>query len=343
MTATTRGRASTLFLRSIPPRRLVGIAIIAAAAGLSIYFLAHWLPWAIEHGPWDFYIYRIASMRLFDGTMYEWADGYIYPYSPVFAWLFAPIGALGIWFWRLLHVVAVMTIPSWTIRLVVFASWPFINDTWEGNVNTFMAVAGYWALRGNRAGGWAYLTLAILIPKPIMLPGLVWLLWKEPTYRRGFVALVALHVIGALATGYAFEWLRALPGATHDMNDWYNFTPSVLIGWWWAPIGLAIGGWLTWKGRIGWASVLMVAYAAGTGHFLWLLLERSWPDWLRLPGSTRAAIDLPERPQGPDQVGSQRRDEMKGGVAPSGQRSESPGQRGEERDRAQLQAPVREE
>jgi hypothetical protein len=271
----------------MPWLRLFGLIIMAAVVALNFYFLAAWLPWALRHGAWDYPIYIEAADRLFDGTMYDWGDGYIYPYSPVFAYLMAPfaaLGGIGFAIWRLLHVAAVLTIPSWPVRIAILLSWPFLNDTWEGNVNTFLAVAGYWAIRHHRFGGWAFLAFAVVIPKPILLPGLAWLLWKEPVYRKGFAALVIGHGLLVLATGYAFDWPPALLGATHDMNAEYNFTPSVLIGWWWALVSLPLAAFLTWKGRIGWASVAINVYAAGVAFLLFLIMERRWPWWLTPPG-----------------------------------------------------------
>ena len=265
--------------------QVAGVVIVAVFIALNFYFLAAWLPWAIRHGAWDYPIYVEATRRLSDGTMYEWAGGYIYPYSPVFAWMMVPLAALGqvgFALWRAAHVAAVLTIPNWPVRIAILFSWPFLNDTWEGNVNTFMAVAGYWAMRRSRVGGWAFLAFAVVIPKPILIPGLVWLLWQEPSYRKGFAALVVAHGVAVLATGYAFDWLPALLGATHDMNSTYNLMPSAIIGWWWAIIALPAAAWLTWRGRVGWASVVIVPYAAGATHLLWLLMERSWPRWLDL-------------------------------------------------------------
>ena len=271
--------------------RLFGLVIISTAVVLNFYFLAAWLPWELKFGPWDYPIYTIASHRLFDGTMDHWGNGYIYPYSPVFAYLmvpFAALGGLGFALWRLLHVAAVLTIPSWPIRLAILLSWPFINDTWEGNVNTFMAVAGYWAMRKIRIGGWAFLAFAVVIPKPALVPGLVWLLWQEPTYRKGFAALVGIHIAAVLVTGYALDWLPALLGATHDMNSSYNFMPSAIIGWWWMAIAVPLTAWLVWRGHVGWASVTVNPYGAGLAALMWLTMERRWPRWLLPPGVIHA-------------------------------------------------------
>ena len=277
----------------LPWLRLFGLVVMAAVVALNFYFLAAWLPWAIRHGPWDYPIYVIAAERVWDGTLYQWGSGYIYPYSPVFAVLmvpFAALGDVGFALWRLAHVGAVLTIPSWPIRIAILLSWPFLNDTWEGNVNTFMAVAAYWAIRGNRIGGWSLLGMAVMIPKLTILPGVLWLLFRDRGYFWPFAALALAHGLAVLLSGYAPEWIGALLGSTHDMNGEYNFMPSVIIGWWWAPIGLALAAWLWWRGHVGWASVAIAPYAAGVAHLLLLVQERRWPWWLTPPGIRSAPV-----------------------------------------------------
>lgn len=249
------------------------IALVAAATAVlmaNLLFLAGYALWVVAHagGPFDYPIFAEASTRLFDGTLYQWdTHGYIYPYSPVFAWVFVPFAYLGLWIWQGLHFLMLLLIPSWPARLLVLVSVPFWMDAWEGNVGIFFLVAGYWAVRGNRIGTFVFMALCLMIPKPIYLPVLVWMLWREPRNRLPFVYLLVGHSILALATGYAFDWLAALPGASHDMATVFNFMPSRIIGWWWWPIGLAISAWLVYRDHPGWASVTSALY--GAFHIMW--------------------------------------------------------------------------
>jgi hypothetical protein len=270
---------------AIRSRLLVAVFAIAIVAALHFYGFATWAGdvWASRHQPYDFPIYREATTHLFDGQLYEWSTttdrSYIYPYSPVFAWLFVPFAIAGIEVWWGLHLACVALIPNWTIRVAVLLSWGFWMDTWEGNVTAFFMLAGYWAVRGNRWGGWAFLILALLIPKPQFLAGLIWLLWREPSYRKGFVGIVLGLGLLTLATGYAFDWLAALPGASHDVDNPYQFLPSRIIGAWWLLIGIPLGLWLIRKDHPGWAGLAMSLYA-GAPQLLLLTMERRLPWWL---------------------------------------------------------------
>ena len=259
-------------------------------------FLAGYVGWVIAHqgGPFDYPIFAEATTRLFDGTLYQWdAHGYIYPYSPLFAWLFVPFATAGIYVWWALHFVCVALIPSWPWRIAILLSAGFWMDTWEGNVTAFFMLAGYWAVRGNRLGGWAFLVLSLLIPKPQFLAGMIWLIWREPAYRRPyFLVVVPVYAALVLATGYGFEWLAALPGSSHDIGGPFNFLPSRLIGPWWLLLGLPLGAWLIRTDRPGWAGIAMSLYA-GPPQMLLLVMERDWA-WLRVVPRPLATRSKPE-------------------------------------------------
>jgi hypothetical protein len=258
-------------------RRLLIALGLGVVVALNVVFIAVWLPWAIRHGPWDFPIYRMASERLFDGTMYDWGNGYIYPYSPVFAWLFAPIATLGIWVWRLAHIAALAIIPSWPVRIAVALSWPFWMDTWEGNTLIFVAVLGFHALRGNRWAGLAFLALALLIPRPLVLPAVAWLLWRQPGLRVPFALMFAFHAVAVLLTGYGPEWIAALPGANHDLASSTNLSPSHFLGLAWLVVGVPLAAWLTWRGRVAWAGLALSPYLLPNYLLIVLLSLRDMP------------------------------------------------------------------
>jgi hypothetical protein len=256
------------------------MAVLAASAfAANVAFLVAWAAFGVarhDYGPFDYPIFAEATTRLTDGRLYDWSTpGYIYPYSPVFAWLMVPFAWLGQWIWQALHLITVAFIPSWPIRLLVLLSAAFWMDAWEGNVGVFFMVAGYWAIRDSRPGSWSFMALCLMIPKPIYLPALVWILWRKPENRRPFLYLFAVHAVAVLATGYAFDWLVALPGSSHDIDGPFNFMPSRFIGWWWWPIGLALSAWLVTKDHPGWAGVTSALYG---GHHLPLMLVME-PDY----------------------------------------------------------------
>jgi hypothetical protein len=168
-----------------------------------------------------------------------------------------PMGLLA---WRLVHIVAALAMPSWTMRLLLLASWPFWFDVSLGNVLTFVVLAAAWALRGNRIAGMAFLALTLLIPRPLMFPVAAWLLWRQPGLR--VPAVVMAVVIGGLtlATGLTGEWIGVLAGSTSEIEWMFNVGPSRWLGAWWLVAGVPLAAWLAWKGRVGLASLAVSPY-----------------------------------------------------------------------------------
>lgn len=275
---TTRTLPATWTLPRMP-WRWIAMVVIGVAFAVNIAFgLAYALYGVAPHdyGSFDYPIYAEATHRLFNGRLYDWSTpGYIYVYSPVFAWLMIPFAWLGLWIWQAIHLLLFALFPTWKVRLYVLLMTPFWMDAWEGNVGIFFFVAGYWAIRGNRWATYAFMALCLMIPKPYFAPALLWILWKRPDTRKPFVAIFVAHAVLALATGYAFAWLLALPGASHDMHDNFNIMPSYFIGWAWWPIGLAISAWLLRKNHPGWAGVTAALYS-GTHIIVMPLFE---PDY----------------------------------------------------------------
>lgn len=271
--------------RNGPWVALMAVVVLANFAGLA-WYISDVI--AIGHGPWDFPAFAEATERLTDGRLYEWGDGYVYPYSPVFAWLFVPVAALGIIPWWGFHLACVALLPGWPLRLAVLLSWGFWMDTFEGNVTAFFMLAGFWMVRGNRWAGWAFLVGTMLIPKPQFVVIAAWLVLRHQEYRKPLLWIVPVYALLVLATGYAFDWLAALPGSSHDINNPYQFLPSRVIGVWWLAIGIPLGLYLISRNRPAWASIAMSLYA-GPPQLLLLVTERDW-GWL-LRRSESAASD----------------------------------------------------
>ncbi len=68
--------------------------------------------------------------------------------------------------------------------------------------------------------------------------------------------------------------MRLATTTNSEMVIDYNFGPSAWIGLAWVPIGLALAAWLTWRGRLGFASVAASPYWFGY-YLLMLFLEIS--------------------------------------------------------------------
>jgi hypothetical protein len=249
------------------PTRSVRFVLIAVAAGLlgavNLYLAARSIGLVASGAPavdWEQYVE--ASRRVATGgDLYAVTDTYAYHYSPLLAALFgllAPLGTLG---WRALHVVAALALPSWPMRVIALLSWPFWYDVETGNVMIFVVLAGAWALAGSRWAAGIFFVLAILIPRPLMLPLVAWLLWRQPEWRVPVVAAFALHALAVVALGWGGEWLSALVAAGGDVAIPSNVGPSRFIGTLpWVLIGLPLAAFLTWKGRIGFASLAASPY-----------------------------------------------------------------------------------
>ena len=99
------------------------------------------------------------------------------------------------------------------------------------------------------------------MPRPIMLPALAWLLWRQPWTRWPFVGIAVVSLLGAFATGWLDEWIGALfRGGMAETTSWLNLSPSRFIGAWWLLIGVPLAAWLTWRGRLGLASLAVSPY-----------------------------------------------------------------------------------
>ena len=185
----------------------------------------------------------------------------LYRWSPLAAWLGVPLLGLPYWAWVGAHVLGLLALLDPVLILIGLLAWPFWQDAGLGNVMTFVVLAAYWALRGNRVATWAYLAMCVLMPRPLVVPVLVWLLWQRPALRLGFITLAVASIVGALLTGYGFEWLSVLIGKSGaDIANPYQVGPSVLIGAAWIPIGVLLAAILTWKGRLGFAGLAASPY-----------------------------------------------------------------------------------
>jgi hypothetical protein len=229
------------------------------------------------------------------GNVYAVEADYAFRYSPLLAYLFAALAPMGALAWRLLHIVALGAIVVadrrlWPVAVLALVSWPFWFDVEAGNLITFVLVAGALALRGNRVGTGAFLLLSLLVPRPLMLPLLVWILWRRPNWRLPFAGMAVAVGLLTLLTALAGTWLQALLASTDEIASVLNFGPSRLIGLAWVPIGLVLAVFLTWRGRIGLASLAASPYWFPY-YFVVLLWEAARPLRPRCPARARPAAD----------------------------------------------------
>jgi len=217
-----------------------------------------------EAADWSSFIE--AGRRITSGEpVYTVEADYAFRYSPLLAYAFALIAPIGVLAWRALHFVALggmvaIDRSTWPVALVTLFAWPFWFDVEAGNLLTLVLVAGVLAIRGNSTGIATFLVLSLLVPRPLMLPLLAWILWRQPGWRLPFAGMLLVAVAATLISGQAADWLRVLVASADETNSVLNFGPSRLIGIWWLPIGLAIAAVLTLRGRPGLASLAASPY-----------------------------------------------------------------------------------
>lgn len=254
---------------------------VLVLAVLNAVLLPRSLTVIIEGGPAVDWLQLVeGGRRVFEGDLYETTETYGFRYSPVVGYVFAAIGGIGADAWRLVHVAAALSLPTWPMRLVTLAAWPFWYDVETGNVMVFVLLAAAWALRGNPVGIGAFLILTLWFPRPLMLPILAYLLWKQTAWRIPALVLAAVMAVPTVASGWALDWLGLLTTLGAEAGSPNNLGPTRLIGPWWLLIGLPLAVWLTRRGHLGWAS-LAVSYPYVLPYYLLMLV-------LEIPAATRA-------------------------------------------------------
>jgi len=241
--------------------RTVGFAIFAALnVGIGLAFTlpgpqnADWLLWS-----------KLPD-AISAGTIYA-KEQLPFGWSVPAAYLMAGVTSIGYWPWFALHYLALLLLRRTPILMGLAAvSWPVWIDASEGNTFTFIFVSGVLALRGSRPAAVVYLALCALIPRPVQLPLAVWLLWKMPELRLPTVAMAAAVLVAS------FEQLEAWMGALRGYTAPFNAGPTRFVGAWWFVVGIPIGAWLTWRGKVGWAGLAISPYVMPY-YFLVLLWE----------------------------------------------------------------------
>jgi hypothetical protein len=159
-----------------------------------------------------------------------------------------------------LHLAAALAMPTWPMRLLLLASWPFAFDLQLGNVMTFVLLAAAWALRGNRIAALVFIAFCLLFPRPLMLPIAAWLLWRQPWLRWPAVVLFMIHAGLVLASGQGGAWVARLLSSTDEIESVFNIGPTAMVGLWWLLLGIPLGAWLFWRGRVGLAGLAISPY-----------------------------------------------------------------------------------
>jgi hypothetical protein len=209
----------------------------------------------------DWAIFEEAGRRVARGGLYRWDANYAWSYSPLLAYLFAALTPIGFIGWSILHAAALAALRDRWLALVTAVSWPFWVDLYNGNTMVFVFVAAATAIRGSTTGTAGYLFLSLLMPRPLMLPVLVWILWKRPDWRIRFAFMTIAYAGVMLLSGQAMAWIQALTRISDAVAmSSRDVGPGVLLGGWWLWVGLMLAIVLTIRGRVGLASLAASAY-----------------------------------------------------------------------------------
>ena len=283
----------TELIRALPAPRPIPwkFVLLASYVGVNLVLI----PTKIVLGPdvgADWLLFRQLPHAINDGTIYEIGRPTVwFVWSPVAAWLMAGVAVLGYWAWAALHVASVLLLRRPLLIGLVLISYAFWFDVAQGNTATFVFVAGALALAGSRGASLVYLGLFLLMPRPLMAPIAVWLLWKDRSLWRPFAAIFVIHAAMVLASGDAWPWISSL--LVYDLAPGITIGPTAWIGRWWLLAGIPLAAWLTWRRHFGWASLAASPYITPQ-YLLFVLWEVAPRDQEvdygpRRSGVTRAA------------------------------------------------------
>ena len=243
---------------------------VAVTTPLTVYW---WSLITAGSVAFDWRIFVQGGERFWAGSpdLYEVNDLYSFRHSPVMAMVMPAVAWIGVIGIRLVTLAAALAMPTWPMRLLTLAAWPFAMDIQHGALITVIVLAAAWALKGSRAASVAFIILALLSPRPLMVPIAAFLLWQQPWLRLPSVALFLVHGLAVLATGYGDEWIAMLlTSGTDGIEGPFNLSPSRFIGRLWLPIGVVLAILLTWRGRPGLAAIAISPYLLP--HYLLVLL-----------------------------------------------------------------------
>lgn len=208
----------------------------------------------------DFQQYAAAVDRFVAGqAIYDPAG--LYRYSPLAIPVLAPMTALGLQLWTVLHGGALLLLRPWWLPCAIAMSWPFWADVVSGNTMTFVLVAAILAVRGSKTGELTFFFLTLLMPRIVQLPLVVWLVWKRPQLRLPYLTIFVAHAAAVLATGAAGEWWEYLiHRGLEDTSASFNVAPGAPLGTAWVLIGAPLAAGLVWRGWVGLAGLVAGPY-----------------------------------------------------------------------------------
>ena len=188
-------------------------------------------------------------------TLYDWSTTYTFRYTPLGALPFIPLvplsAGVAAWAWLgfkvgLLVVAAAWFSRPWTGRerwlaaLAVIAFPPIVHDLVLGNVSTITLLAFLAASRWTGARGGVVIGLiSVLMPKPHLIPVLVYLAVRRPAQFASAVATMGFGLlIGVVVFGIQ-PWIDFVATLREPLER--TFTANVGFSGLLGPIGVVVG------------------------------------------------------------------------------------------------------
>ena len=241
----------------VATRTLLGVLIVLNLRYVYAQLLGDW-----GH-PGDWQLWMDAGSRMaagvspYVGSVSSVSD---FRWSPLAALLAVPVSFIGVAGWYVLHFAVLGLLRDRRLILLTAVSWPFWVDLRTGNLLTFAFVLAVVALRGSRLAAAVYLGFFLLVPRPIMAPVALWLLWRRSETRIPFL-LAGLAEVGIVAAmGELGPWVGALLGSSGDLTNPINYAPSRFIGLAWSLVALPLAAVAFLRGRLGLASLAASPY-----------------------------------------------------------------------------------
>lgn len=260
------------WLRSQPWRWKLVVPVLVAQGIFVIPYLLTLSEWPAK----DWAILTDAGARIVAGVdPYDVAGVERLRFSPLLAYFFAFITPIGMAGWTVLSFVFLAVLRDWRLIAVVVTSLPFWIDIATGVTFLPVPVLAIAALRGSFGASLGFVALAALIPRPLMLPVLGWLLWHDPRLRVPALLVMAALTAGAFATGWADEWIADLMRVAGGEDPRRVIQPAAFLGPLWFAV-VALGVWLGVKGRLGLASLAFPPYW-NPSYLMLLIVELAKP------------------------------------------------------------------
>jgi hypothetical protein len=200
-----------------------------------------------------------AATRISQGQDPYAYQEFAFRWSPLAAWLLVPFAAAGLVVWQALHVAALAALPR-KLAVLALACFAFWVDVGMGNVVVFGFVLAYLAMSRGRGFVIAFTVFALLLPRPLYVPLLVYLFMTRTQDRRAMVATAVVVAALTIATGWLPSWLTVLAASGGDIANATNMAPSRLVGLAWLPIAWLIAFAAYRRGKVGLASLFASPY-----------------------------------------------------------------------------------